>query len=164
ADLRDRRAPNRAGDPADLPRDDDQIRRVAGRVGRARLHADGVRAGHARSGRPSAPHRGRLPVVPRYEIQLTLTNVSFPAASRVIQKASTVVVFVALIIVGLKWRTLTTNAQAAPPRTPNLVVDSGFEQGIAGFYAQSAGDSVIRSTTRPIAGAASLVASIKGYG
>src|SRR6185436_16639442 len=59
-------------------------------------------------------------------------------------------------------------APTPPPPTSstsgNLIADPGFESGASGFSAQNLTDSAVRSTTSPIAGAASLRININGWG
>src|SRR4051794_26288715 len=45
----------------------------------------------------------------------------------------------------------------------NLIQDPGFETSTSGFYPQYPSDTVLRSTTTPIAGSASLKVSLHGW-
>src|SRR4051794_38188294 len=55
-------------------------------------------------------------------------------------------------------------ATTSPGMTSNLIVDSGFETGTAGFYAQESTDLVKRSMVSPISGTASLRIKINTWG
>lgn len=77
------------------------------------------------------------------------------------RKSRRVIELLIFILLAANWAG--ANTRAASGSTGNLITDSGFETGLAGF-AGSYGETLVRSTEAPLGGTASVVVNSNNWG